>query len=270
MTGVDAGLFGPDSVVWRVHADRSMAVGGLRALLLQAVHPVAMAGVDQFSDYREAPWRRLARTAEFVGVSTYGTVAEAEAAGAAVRAIHARLVGTYDGVPFRVDDPELLRWVHVSEAESFLTTYRRAGGRLAPGDGDRYYAEMQRAADLVGAVDVPTSEADVRDYFASMRGQLRVEAPAREAALFIVRPPMKRWVAYATPARPAWAALGTLAFALLPRWARRLYRLPGLPTTDIAASVAARSLRTALVAVPEAWRTGPAYRDAKERLGLAS
>lgn len=270
MNADDAGLFGPDSVVWRVHADRSMAVGGLRALLLQAVHPVAMAGVDQFSDYRESPWGRLFRTAEFVGVTTYGTVTEAEAAGAAVRSVHARLVGSYDGAPFRVDDPELLRWVHVCEAESFLTTYRRAGGHLSPGDADRYYAEMERAAVLVGATDVPTSEDDVRDYYASMRDRLSVEGPARAAALFVVRPPMKRWVAYATPARPAWAALGGLAFALLPRWARRLYALPGLPTTDLAASVAARSLRTALGAIPASRREGPTYRAAKERLGLTA
>lgn len=266
----DPGLFGPGSMVWRVHSDRSMAVAGLRALLMQAVHPVAMAGVDQFSDYREAPWRRLQRTAEFVGITTYGTRAEAREAGAAVRAIHARLHGTYDGRAFRVDDPELLRWVHVCEAESFLSTYRRAGGDVGPGDADRYYAEMARSAELVGAVDVPTTESDVYAYYQAMRPQLRVEGPAREAALFIVRPPMRRWVAYATPARPAWAALGTLAFALLPRWTRRLYRLPGLPTTDLAASVAARSLRTALAALPESWRTGPAYKDAKERLGLAS
>jgi uncharacterized protein (DUF2236 family) len=270
MTAQDAGLFGPDSVVWRVHADRSMAVGGLRALLLQAVHPIAMAGVDQFSDYREAPWGRLFRTAEFVGVTTYGTVPEAEAAGAAVRSVHARLVGSYDSRPFRVDDPDLLRWVHVCEAESFLTTYRRAGGSLRPADADRYYAEMERAAALVGAVGVPTCEAEVRDYYASMRDQLRVEGPARAAALFIVRPPMKRWVAFATPARPAWAALGGLAFALLPRWARRLYALPSLPTTDLAASVAARSLRTALAAVPSRWAEGPTYRAAKDRLGLTA
>jgi uncharacterized protein (DUF2236 family) len=248
----DPGLFGPNSVVWRVHSDRSMAAAGMRALLLQACHPVAMAGVAQFSDYRENPWGRLFRTAQFVGVATYGTSEQARAAGDEVRAVHARLVGTYQGQPFRVDDPALLRWVHVCEAESFLTTYRRAGGHLA-----------------VGALDVPGSEAQVREYYRSMRAEVRVSREAREAALFLLRPPMKRWVALATPARPAWVALGTLGFALMPRWARRLYALPGLPTTDLAASVAARSLRTALAVVPATYREGPAFRDAKARVGAA-
>jgi uncharacterized protein (DUF2236 family) len=265
----DIGLFGPDSVTWRVHSDRSMAVAGLRALLLQACHPVAMAGVAQFSDYRDNPWGRLFRTAQFVGVSTYGTTAEAEAQGEMVRAVHARLVGTYDGEPFRVDDPRLLSWVHVCEAESFLSTFRRAGGELAPGDADRYYDEMRQAARLVGATDVPRTEAEVADYYEAMRPELLVSPEAREAAIFLLRPPMKRWVAYATPARPAWAALGTLGFALLPRWSRRLYALPGLPTTDLAASVAARSLRTALAVIPATWREGPAYKEAKARVGAA-
>ncbi len=266
---VDLGLFGPHSVVWRVHSDRSMAVAGMRALLLQAVHPVAMAGVAQFSDYRENPWGRLGRTAGFVGVTTYGTTERAEAAGAQVRAVHARLVGTFDGQPFRVDDPHLLRWVHVCEAESFLSTYRRSGGRLAPGDADRYYAEMREAARLVGCHDVPADEASVRAYYASMQPELAVGRAAREAALFLARPPMKRWVAFATPARPAWAALGTLGFALMPRWARRLYALPGLPTTDLAASLAARSLRSALAVVPASYREGPAFKAARARVGAA-
>jgi uncharacterized protein (DUF2236 family) len=265
----DPGLFGPNSVVWRVHSDRSMAAAGMRALLLQACHPVAMAGVAQFSDYRENPWGRLFRTAQFVGVATYGTSEQARAAGDEVRAVHARLVGTYQGQPFRVDDPALLRWVHVCEAESFLTTYRRAGGHLAAGDADRYYDEMRASAALVGALDVPGSEAEVREYYRSMRAEVRVSREAREAALFLLRPPMKRWVALATPARPAWVALGTLGFALMPRWARRLYALPGLPTTDLAASVAARSLRTALAVVPATYREGPAFRDAKARVGAA-
>lgn len=264
----DPGLFGPDSVTWRVHSDRSMAAAGLRALLLQAVHPVAMAGVAQFSDYRTDPWGRLLRTAEFVGISTYGTTGAALAAGDRVRAVHSRLVGTWEGECFRIDDPHLLRWIHVCEAESFLSTYRRAGGRLERGDADRYYAEMVVAARLVGVDDVPTSEAEVADYYAAMRPELLVSREAREAARFLLRPPMRRWVVFATPARPAWVALGALGFALLPRWARREYALPGLPTTDLAASVAARSLRSALAVVPTTYREGPAYKAAKARVGV--
>lgn len=266
----DPGLFGPDSVTWRVHADPSMALAGLRALFLQAVHPLAMAGVAQFSDYRHDPWGRLFRTAEFVAVATYGTTAQAEAAGTVVRDVHRHLAGVEpeSGRPYQVSDPRLLRWVHVSEAESFLSTYRRAGGRLEPGDADRYYAEMQASARLVGCRDVPASEADVVDYLWQMRPELHVTRAARKAAVFILSPPMPRWVSLATPARPAWAALGALGFALLPRWARRLYRLPGLPTTDLGASLSARAVRQSLTLLPTQWREGPHVRDAKARLSL--
>jgi len=269
-TEPDPGLFGPDSVTWRVHADPSMALGGLRALLLQATHPLAMAGVAQFSDYRSSPWSRLQRTAQFVAVTTYGTTAEAEALGARIREVHDRYAGVdrHTGVAYRVADPELLRWVHVAEAESFLTTYRRAGGALGPGEADRYYAEMQRAARLVGCPDVPTSEAEVAAYFRKVRPELRVTPDARAAARFLVNPPMPRWVTWATPAKPGWWTLGVTAFALLPRWARRLYAFPGLPTTDVGAALSARTLRTAAFALPRRWREGPSLSAARARLGL--
>jgi uncharacterized protein (DUF2236 family) len=268
----DTGIFGPDSVTWRVHADPIMLVAGLRALLLQAVHPVAMAGVAQFSDYRTNPWRRLQRTAEFVSKTTYGTTTEAKDLGATVRNIHDRLEGSNPdtGQPFRVSDPELLRWVHVCEAESFLTTFQRAGGRLRPGDADRYYAESQAAAALVGCYDVPSTAADVRTYFAEIQPQLRVTEDARAAAMFLVNPPMPRWVSLATPAKPAWWALGGLGLSLLPRWARRLYALPGLPTTDFSASLAVRALRTTLFAIPASVREGPSVREARIRTGWAA
>lgn len=265
--GEQRGLFGPESVAWRVHADPMMAVSGLRALLLQAVHPVAMAGVAQFSDYQHDPWGRLLRTAEFVGVTTFGTRAQALAAGRRVRRVHRGLAGVdpYTGRPYQVSDPQLLRWVHVAEVESFLSVYRRSGGRLAPGEADQYYAEMQRVAALVGCPQVPTSEAAVRSYLAAIRPELRVSPAARAGALFLVNPPMPRWVQLATPAKPGWWSLGALAFALLPRWARRLYALPGLPTTDLAATAASRAVRLALLAVPASVREGPHRKAARAR-----
>ena len=147
----DPGLFGPDSVTWRVHADPSMALAGLRALLLQAVHPLAMAGVAQHSDFRRDPWGRLFRTAEYVGVTTFGTTEQARRAGAKVRGIHGRLVGIEpeSGTAYRVNDPALLRWVHCCEAESFLSTALRCGLRLSAADQDRYYAEQTLGASLV-------------------------------------------------------------------------------------------------------------------------
>jgi len=255
-------------VTWRVHADPVMLVAGIRALLFQALHPLAMAGVAQFSDYRTAPWSRLHRTAEFVAKTTFGPADEAVALGARVRQLHGGMSGIdrETGRAYRVSDPELLRWVHVCEAESFLSTYRRAGGYLEPGEADRYYDEMQIAADLVGCPEVPRSEAAVEAYLRSMRPQLRATKDARAAARFIVNPPMPRWVALGTPAKPAWWAVGALAVSLLPRWARRMYALPGLPTTDLGATVSLRLLRRALYVVPPEVREGPALREARIRL----
>ena len=127
--------FGPDSVTWRIHSDPSMLVAGFRALLLQATHPLVFAGFAANSNYRADPWGRLRRTSEWMGTVTFGTRTEAEAAGAQLRAIHGRLrtgVEPETGRPFRVDDPELLLWVHCTEVDSFLSTYLRSGGRLAP------------------------------------------------------------------------------------------------------------------------------------------
>jgi uncharacterized protein (DUF2236 family) len=268
----DPGLFGPGSVTWRVHADPSMALAGLRALLLQALHPLALAGVLQHSGFRADPWGRLLRTAEYVGVVTYGTTRDAERAAARVRGLHRRLSGVEpeSGTPYRVDDPELLRWVHCSEVESFLTTAVRSGLRLSRADQDRYYAEQTVAASLVGLdpEDVPDSVDAVRQYFRDVRPQLRATADARSTARFVLWPPMPALVQLGTPARPAWTALAAAAFAMLPRWARRMYALPGLPTTDLAATAAGVALRTGVLVVPERLRQGPHVRDAQSRLGL--
>jgi uncharacterized protein (DUF2236 family) len=271
-TEPDAGLYGPDSVSWRVHADPSMALAGLRALFLQAVHPLAMAGVADHSDFRGDPWGRLFRTAEYIGVTTYGTRAEAERAGAKVRGIHRRLGGIEpeSGRSYRVSDPELLRWVHCVEVESFLTTAIRCGLRVSRADRDRYYAEQTVGASLVGLdpAQVPGSVEQMAAYYRRMQPELRVTAEARRTATFILWPPMPTVVARGTPARAAWVALATAAFTMLPRWARRLYRMPGLPTTDAAATAAGLAFRSGLLVVPERLRHGPSIRLAKERLGI--
>jgi len=269
----DAGLFGPDSVTWRVHADPVLWVAGIRALLLQAVHPAAMAGVLQHSDFRADPWGRLRRTADYVGVVTFGSEAEVEAIGRRVRRLHATVRGADDatGVTYRASDPYLLRWVHCCEVESFLTTYQRAGGGLSAAEVDRYYAEQTRAAAVVGLdpASVPASATQMASYFDRMRPDLAVDHRARQVAGYVVRPPMPRWVALTTPARPAWAGVAGLAAALLPRWARRLYRLPGWPTTDASATAAVRALRLAGRRAPNQLREGPHLRAARARLGLA-
>src|SRR2546430_11182099 len=146
----DLGYFGPDSVTWRVHADPVMWIGGLRALFLQALHPLAMAGVEQHSGFRDDPWGRLLRTADYVGVITFGTREEADRAAARVRGRHRRHVGVEpeSGVGYAVDDPQLLLWVHCCELDSFLTTARRAGLRLSAAEAARYVAEQVRSATL--------------------------------------------------------------------------------------------------------------------------
>lgn len=266
----DPGLYGPDSVTWRVHADPSMALAGLRALLLQAVHPLAMTGVAQHSDFRDDPWGRLFRTADYVGVTTYGTTEQARRAGARVRGIHGRLAGIEPetGTAYRVDDPALLRWVHCVEVESFLTTAVRCGLRVSASDRDRYYAEQQVGARLVGLDDVPGSVAQMAGWFQEVRPQLRVGAAAREAARLVLWPPMPSLVSLGTPARPAWVALAAAAFAMLPRWARRLYRLPGLPSTDLAATAAGLAFRRGVLVVPDSLRAGPHLTQARARLAL--
>ncbi|HEY5820518.1 MAG TPA: oxygenase MpaB family protein [Propionibacteriaceae bacterium] len=273
-TTADVGLFGPDSVTWRIHSDPAMALAGFRSLLLQAVHPLVMAGFDDHSFFRSDPWGRLQRTGAWVGTVTYGTTAEAETAGRRLRRLHASLapgVEPESGQSYRVDDPDLLMWVHVTEAESFLSTYRRSGGWLRRGEGDRYIDEMRASAALVGLdpATVPASEADVRDYYRSVRPQLRVTRVARRNVAWGFAPPMPRWVTLATPARPAWASLVAVAAAMLPRWTRRLYGLPGLPTTDLGASMAGRVVRQSALLLPDRFIANPAHQEAKDRLAAA-
>jgi uncharacterized protein (DUF2236 family) len=263
----DTGLFGPDSITWRVHADPVMGVGGLRALHLQALHPLAMAGVAQHSDFRADPWGRLLRTVRYVTTVSFGTTAQAERAAARVRGIHRPLGGVEPetGVAYRVADPELLRWVHCCLVDSFLTTYRRAGGPITDAEADGYVTEQLRAAALVG-IDpgcVPATVAELAGYFAAMRPELRATGAARRAAAFVLMPPMpKPWL---EPARPVWASVAGTAFALLPRWARRMYGVPALPPTDLAATAAVRALRRSLLLVPAHVREAPPVREARAR-----
>jgi uncharacterized protein (DUF2236 family) len=249
----DHGLYGPDSVTWKVHGDPAMALGGLRAVMLQALHPLAMAAVAQHSDYRADPWGRLSRTADYVRTVTYGTTAQAQRAAARVRTIHARLSGVEpeSATPYRVDDPALLLWVHCAEVDSFLAAYRCCGGRLRRGEADAYVAEQVKGAALVGVEPdgCPTSVAELREYFCAVRPQLRATAEAHRALQFVLFPPMP------LPARPVWMTVASTAFGLLPAWARAQYGLPGLlmanPGVSLAATVNGRLLRGILRLVPD-------------------
>ncbi|MEV8093179.1 oxygenase MpaB family protein [Kitasatospora sp. NPDC085879] len=266
------GLFGPDSVTWRVHADPAMLLGGLRALLLQALHPLAMAGVSQHSAFREDPWGRLDRTARFVGAVSYGTGAEVREAVRRVHRVHEHVRGTdpATGREYRADDPELLVWVHACEVGSFLDVVRRAGLALTAAEADAYLREQSVVARLVGVppeVPVPDSAAALRHYFAAVRPELCVTPAAREAVRFAFLPPLH---GSALLAVPAWAGLVGLALAMLPGWARRMYGLPGWWITDRAADLEARALRSAVFRLPRGWWEGPYAVAARERYGLAA
>jgi uncharacterized protein (DUF2236 family) len=272
-TDVDLGLFGPDSVSWRLYAEPILLVGGLRALYLQALHPRAVAGVAQNSDYRNDPWGRLLRTSDYLGTVIYGTSEEARAAGRRVQALHRRMRGIDPdtGAFFRIDDPELLRWVHVTEVESFLSTAVRAGLDLSDTEIDRYYDEQRRSAELVGLdpATVPGSAADVERYYEAMRPQLRLTRDSADTALFLAAPPLPRRLRL-TPVRLAYTGVVALAVGLLPPWARRRYGLPGLPTTDLTAGMSARALRTLLSTIPPRMRMSPQRRAAIERARAAA
>lgn len=263
----DAGLFGPASATWLVHADPVFPIAGVRALLLQALHPVSMAAVSQSRGFDDDFWGRLDRTGRYVTTLTFGPSVDARHAAARVRGIHRRLRGTDPdtGETFRLDRSDLLLWVHCCQVESFLSTARRAGAPIGPQDADRYVAEQTLAARLIGIPDghAPTTVRELTDYFAGVRPALRLTAEARRGVRALAVPPMTRWITLLTPARPAWLTLAGVAAALLPRWARRMYRLPGLPTTDLAATTAIRALRTATLAVPDRLLGPPEVRGAR-------
>src|SRR3954463_5162932 len=256
------GFFGPGTVTWRVHSDPSFSVGGLRALLLQALHPVAMDGVARFSgSFRDEPWPRLIRTAAYVDTVTFGTRTEAVRAAARVRGIHRRLSGVEPttGRTYRADDPDLLLWVHCCEVDSLLSVARRAGLPVTDEEADRYVAEQVTSASLIGipASEVPDSVAALAAYFAALRPELAVTRAARDAYRLIVLPPMPTWVRYLPPAQPAWGGLAALAVALLPPWARRMYKLPRVGVTDPAATGGLRAFRQAMLRLPQRVRRSP-------------
>jgi uncharacterized protein (DUF2236 family) len=281
----DVGLFGPGSITWKLHEEPILTLGGLRSLYLQALHPRAVAGVDQNSTFRSDPWGRFNRTSEYVGTVIYGTTAEVEAVSSRLRRMHSRMTATdpRTGERFRIDEPDLLRWVHVTEVESFLSTARRAGLKLTEDEVDTYYTEQLRAAELVGLdpATVPGTAAEVAAYYEVMRPELGMTREAAETALFLTVPPVPRnwgntplrvglsW----GPARFAYFGVAGTAIALLPPWARKMYGGLGWPTTDRTADLSARGMRlllaSLLATLPKQYRVAPMRLAALERIGLA-
>ncbi|MCQ4200245.1 oxygenase MpaB family protein [Streptomyces sp. NPDC058783] len=272
-TGGDPGLFGPDSVTWQAHGDPMMWVAGVRALYLQALHPRAVRGVMQNSDFRRDAWGRLMRTAGFVGTTTYGTSEAAERAGARVRKIH-RMLGATDpdtGERYGVDEPALLLWVHCAEIGSYLHVLGRSGFPLTAAHADRYLAEHRHSARLVGLDpgSVPANRAELAAYFARVRPELAAGPEAHEVDDFLRRPPTHPLL---VPARELlWRRVAGLAYDSLPPYAHELYGRPAPPPATVTRRL--RATGAVLRAIPARlrWQLPPKHiLRAMDRLGPAA
>ncbi|RON92664.1 oxygenase MpaB family protein [Pseudomonas chlororaphis] len=213
----DPGLFGPDAICWQVHGDfSSMLIGGISALLMQALHPLALAGVWDHSNFREDMIGRLRRTAQFISGTTFGSRQDAEWLIDKVRTIHLQIVGTApDGRPYAASDPQLLTWVHVAEVSSFLAAHLRyRNPQLSPADQDRYYGEVALIAERLGASDVPRSRRAVAAYLAGMRPQLLCDERSREVLRLLLAAP-----APSRLAKPFGSLMMQAGIDLLPDWA---------------------------------------------------
>lgn len=262
----DYGLFGPRSATWRLMGEPILWIAGIRALYLQALDPKTMFGTWQNSAlvHRHEAWARFLRTTEFVRTRTYGTTAEAERAGRRVRKIHASLTGTdTDGTVFRLDDPEQLLWVHCAEVDSYVNICRRCGIGATPGQLDAFVDEQRHSAALVGLdrATVPASVAELDAYYADARHRARAVAEAKKSLFMTFNPPVPPAL---LPLKLVAPPVNTLAFAALPRWARKLYGAPGSPVTDVATTAALRGLYQATRVVPARLRYTPAVRHARQ------
>ena len=252
------GIYNPENIVWKVHSDPSMLVGGIRALFQQALHPVAMAGVATHSNFREDAWGRLQRTGDYVTTLTFGTTEQALELTSRVRRVHTKL---------GLDNPHELLWVHMAMVDSFLDVAFRSGAPLSAEDKDAYISHMVEFAALVGIPrsDVPTTLVQLKDYFTTIAPELAATDDAKRAAIFLTLPPLPTLVRFATPAAPAWAALSALAAASLPRWARDLYGWPTLPAQELATNLSLLATRTSLSLIPPTFIAPPIFHEGVRR-----
>lgn len=217
----DPGLYGPDSVIWRVHGDfSSMLCGGISALLMQMLHPLALAGVWDHSTFRSDMMGRLRRTSQFIAVTTFGNTVDARTLIERVKRIHLQVTGVdAQGVEYAASDPRLLTWVHVAETSRFLASHvRYKNPQLSLAEQDRYYAEAAVVAEALGAEQVPKSVEDVEAYLLAMQPQLRCDERTREVLSILMNAPAPSW-----QARPAMKAMLMAGIELLPEWAQQQF-----------------------------------------------
>ena len=213
----DPGLFGPDSISWQVHGDfTSMLIGGISALMLQALHPLALAGVWDHSNFREDMLGRLRRTGQFISGTTFGASGDANWLIDKVRTIHLQVTGTsLDGRPYAASDPELLTWVHVAEVSNFLAAHLRyRNPHLSEADQDRYYDEIALIAERLGATHVPRSRQQIADYLEGIRPQLLCDERSHEVIRLLLNAPAPSLLA-----KPFGALMMQAGIDLLPDWA---------------------------------------------------
>jgi uncharacterized protein (DUF2236 family) len=257
----DDGFFGPASVTWRANADLSGPVAGLRALLLQALHPLAMAGVDQHSDWREDPVGRLAATSGYLATVSFGEKAAAEKAAARVRRIHEHVKGTdtITGRPYAASDPALLLWVHAALVDSALVAKELFGTPLSPGDADAYVAEMAVAAELVGVPRdlIPDTAAALAAYLESVRPELACTPAASESMAFLLDPP-----GLDEDLAEIWQDIRDGAVAALPDWAAQLYGYQREPLTPARQT----EIRQALGVLDAVFLGEPGVLEARQRI----
>jgi uncharacterized protein (DUF2236 family) len=260
----DDGFFGPASVTWRLSADLSAPVAGLRSVLMQALHPLAMAGVDQHSDWRRDPVGRLAATMAYTGTVTYGDRTSASRAAQRVRAIHEHVRGldTVTGRPYAAGDPALLLWVHAALVDSALAASRLFGAPLADADADRYVSEMTVAAELVGIPReiVPSSVYLLEDYLAGVRPELRRTPAAAEAMSYMLDP-----AGMGEEIAELWEDIRDAAVAALPDWARDMY---GYPAPPVVTPGRRTEIRQTLGVFDAVFLAEPGVLEARQRLTL--
>jgi uncharacterized protein (DUF2236 family) len=230
--------------IWRVHADAAMFAAGIRALLLQSLHPLAMAGVAGHSGYKGDPWGRLQRTSTFLATTTFGTIEDAEALIERIRGVHRGVRGrAADGRAYAASDPHLLTWVHIAEADSFLAAHQRyAATPLTPDEADSYVAQACVVATRLGVLDPPTTVAELAAAIESYRPELAGTPAARDAARFLLLHPPLPW-----SARLGYGALAGAAVAMLPTWAREQLALPSLPLADRAIALPVGGAATSVI-----------------------
>ena len=260
----DAGLFGPQSLVWRVNRDRAFPLAGMRSLMVQALHPLAMAGVAEHSDWQRDPFGRLAATSGYVLTVTYGDTAAANAAAARVRAVHTHVRGTdpVTGLAYSAENPELLLWVHAGMVDSIVHVVQRYGRGLDATEADRYVAEMVPFAVILGvpAEIIPASVGALRAYLESV--ELRQVTPAASEAIGIVLDPPD----LVPDLRELWHDLGQVAIGTLPDWAREMYGFVAPP----AGSMEREPVRQLIGAVDMMFESLPGVLEARERIELRS